>query len=345
MQIYIQELVYTSIFVIIFFIFSSKPFNYFCLNKLYKNINLKKNHLLSVLILIALSSCASKSPNVIREIIRDTVVVNKHTEKLESARMAKLEKYKISTNFYPAVGHDERVRFLIFHYTALDNPTSLRVLTQQQVSSHYLIPDDYTDSIYVLVDETKRAWHSGLSYWKGINNINFSSIGIEIVNPGYTTNTTESGETIRVFQDFSEYQIKKVASLTKDIINRYKIDPVNILAHSDIAPQRKHDPGPKFPWKRLYEEYGIGAWYETVHFDMYYRQFPYTEVNEYSFIYSMQSDLNKYGYEIQKTGEWDEQTKKVITAFQYHFRPEKYDGVLDAETWAILQSLNLKYRN
>lgn len=310
-----------------------------------KNSILKINQLISALVLILLASCASQPPKVIQEVIRDTIVINKQTDKLESTRMAKLDKYKISTNYYPAIGHDERIRFIIYHYTALDNETSLRVLTQQQVSSHYLIPDDYSDSIYVLVDETKRAWHSGLSYWKGINNLNFSSIGIEIVNPGYTTTTTETGETFRVFESFSEYQYNKIVALTKDLIDRYQIEPINILAHSDIAPQRKHDPGPKFPWKRLYEEHGIGAWYENVHFDMFYRQFPYAETQEFSFILSVQNDLNKYGYEIEKTGEWDEQTKKVITAFQYHFRPERYDGIMDAETWAILQSLNLKYRN
>ena len=299
---------------------------------------------------LLLSSCATKPPKVIREVIRDTVVINKKTDKYESVRMAKLDKYKVSTLHYPAFGQDERIRYLIMHYTALDNEKSLRVLTQQEVSAHYLVPNNTSDSIFILVDETKRAWHAGASYWKGVNNVNFSSLGIEIVNLGYTTDKTLMGDpdladAERHFYDYPTYQIKKVAALAKDIIDRYKIDPVNVLGHSDVATQRKHDPGPKFPWKRLYTEYGIGAWYEDVHKNMYFGQYPYADIDSFTFIQSVQSDLNKYGYEIQKTGIWDEQTQKVIMAFQYHFRPSQFDGVLDAETWAILQALNLKYRS
>jgi len=295
-------------------------------------------------------SCASNPPKVVKQVVRDTVIINTVTDKYESARVAKLNKSVISTSHYPAAGQDERVRFLILHYTALDNYKSIDVLTHQEVSAHYLVPDDFTDSIYVLVDETKRAWHAGASYWKGINNINFSSIGIEIVNQGYTTTTPVSGNpdlavANRYFYDFPQKQIDKVAELALDIIQRYKIDPVNVLAHSDVAPQRKHDPGPKFPWKKLYTDYGIGAWYEDAQKNIYLSQFPYLEKDSASFILSVQNDFEKYGYEIQKTGIWDEQTKKVITAFQYHFRPERYDGIMDAETWAILKALILKYRN
>ncbi len=305
---------------------------------------------ITLTLLFIITSCASQPPKVIKKVIRDTVIVNTITEKYESARIAKLNKSIISTSHYPAVGQDERVRFLILHYTALDNYKSLDVLTRQEVSAHYLVPDDFTDSIYVLVEETKRAWHAGASYWKNVNNVNFSSIGIEIVNQGYTTTTPVSGNpdlavTERYFYDFPQKQIDKVAELALDIIQRYKIEPVNVLAHSDVAPQRKHDPGPKFPWKKLYTQYGIGAWYEDVQKNMYLSQFPYAEMDSSSFILSVQNDLEKYGYEIQKTAIWDEQTKKVITAFQYHFRPERYDGVMDAETWAILKALILKYRS
>lgn len=300
--------------------------------------------------LLILASCASQPPKVIREVIRDTVIVNHKTEQYESARIAKLTRYPVSTSNYPANGQDERIRYLILHYTALDNEKSIRVLTQQEVSAHYLITDELNDSIYVLVDESKRAWHAGASYWKGVNNLNFSSIGIEIVNPGYTTTKEVQGNpdlasTTRVFYDFPYAQITKVAELSKDIIERYNIAPIHVLAHSDIAPQRKHDPGPKFPWKRLYTEYGIGAWYEEVHKNMYLNQFPWGEIETYASVLAYQQDFEKYGYEIQKTGIWDEQTKRVITAFQYHFRPERCDGYMDAETWAILKALVLKYRS
>lgn len=299
---------------------------------------------------LLIASCASQPPKVVKQIVRDTVVINSITEKYEYARFAKLDNYKVSTQHYPAKGQDERIRYLVLHYTAMDNEPSIRALTSNEVSSHYLVNDLNNDTIYALVDETKRSWHAGASFWKGVNNINFSSIGIEIVNKGYTTDKTLTGNpdlatATRYFFDFPEYQIKKVAELSKDIIDRYKIDPVNVVAHSDIAPQRKHDPGPKFPWKRLYQEYNIGAWYEESQKSIYLSQFPYAEMDSITFIQSVQSDFEKYGYEIQKTGMWDEQTKKVITAFQYHFRPERFDGFMDAETWSILKALILKYRN
>ncbi len=308
-----------------------------------------KIHFLVVILSFLIASCASQPPKVIKEIVRDTIVINKITEKYEYARFAKLDKYTVSTKHYPAKGQDERIRYLILHYTAMDNEPSIRVLTNNEVSSHYLISDINNDTIYALVDETKRSWHAGASFWKGVNNLNFSSVGIEIVNKGYTTDATVTGNpdlavASRYFFDFPEFQIKKIAELSKDIIERYKIDPVNVLAHSDIAPQRKHDPGPKFPWKMLYQKYNIGAWYEEHQKTMYFSQFPYDQVDSYTFILSVQQDLEKYGYEIQKTGMWDEQTKKVITVFQYHFRPERYDGIMDMETWAILKALILKYR-
>lgn len=310
---------------------------------------MKFSYYIGLLVVFIISSCASQPPKVIKQVVRDTVIINQTTDRYESVRMAKLDNFHISTSKYPAKGQDDRVRFLILHYTALNDSLSMKVLTQQEVSSHYLIPNDGSDSIYLLVDESKRSWHAGASFWKGINNLNFSSIGIEIVNQGYTgTFNTNADGTItdtRYFYDFPQKQVDKIAELCKDIIQRYKIDPVNVLAHSDVAPGRKHDPGPKFPWKYLYERHRIGAWYEDFHKQTYLGQFPYAEKDSMSFIQSVQADLEKYGYEIQKTGIWDPQTQKVIQAFQYHFRPEKYDGIIDAETWAILKALVLKYRS
>lgn len=316
---------------------------------------MKKTLILSAFSLFILWSCATPRPRakVVTRVVKEKVEVpqnsNKSLEKINPG-IAHLKDYRISSDYYPAVGHDERVRFLILHYTALDTNNSLNVLTQQQVSSHYLIPEEDYLPIYRLVDESKRAWHAGLSYWKGINNVNFSSIGIEIVNLGYSEKKEiykpkEYIEPIDYFYDFEEHQIKKVAALAVDIINRYNIDPVNVLGHEDVAPQRKSDPGPKFPWKRLYTEYNIGAWYEDAHKNIYLRQYPYDKIDDYSFILSVQQDFAKYGYEIQLTGTWDKQTEKVISKFQHHFRPERFDGTMDAETWAILQSLILKYRS
>lgn len=304
---------------------------------------MKKIQHLALLALFFIASCASQPPQIVKEVVKETVYV-KETQNAP-ATVAKLKKYKITTDHFPSVGQDERVRFLILHYTAIDNETSIRALTKNQVSAHYLVPDDRSNEIYHLVDESKRAWHAGVSSWKGINNINFSSIGIEIVNFGGYDGVDELGDPKIFYYHYPEHQIDKVGVLSKDIVERYNIDPVHVLGHSDVAPQRKPDPGANFPWKRLYDEYGVGAWYEEPHKEMYMAKYPYADVNSYSFILSVQKDLEKYGYEIQKTGEWDKQTKKVLIAFQCHFRPSNYSGIIDAETWSILQALNLKYRS
>ena len=125
------------------------------------------------------------------------------------------------------------------------------------------------------------------------------------------------------------------------------IPPTNILAHSDIAPTRKQDPGPLFPWKKLYEEHQIGMWYDEEKKQGFYPS-ALDDITilyeDASFIRKVQTSFKSFGYDIQITGMWDKQTKSVIEAFQYHFRPENYNGILDAETWSILQALIQKYK-
>lgn len=267
---------------------------------------------------------------------------NNSTVSFGSIVSANPKGYQVTKTYFPSVGQGFRQRFLILHYTALDNEKSIRVLTQQAVSSHYLVNDLPDNEIYQLVDENKRAYHAGISYWRNTTGLNDSSIGIEIVNTGYISDSLEKKQ----FYSFPEYQFRKVAALAKDIIERYMIPPTNVLAHSDVAPNRKQDPGPLFPWKRLYEEYQIGMWYDDGAKQNLYA--PALEeimisYNERKFILKVQETFNKFGYDIKITGVWDKQTQKVIEAFQYHFRPDKYEGVLDAETWAILQALLIKY--
>lgn len=299
---------------------------------------LSKKYTLSCISLLTLLSCGTKKTIVETKThtIRDTVYVQKNIHTSDNAVFAQLSDFNVTTSYFPAYGQDQRVRHVVLHYTSLNEEKSLRVLTQRDVSSHYLIGDGYDDNIYALVDENKRAWHAGVSKWKNIDNINFSSIGIEIVNE--TTGSVEID-----FKDYTEKQIQKTGKLVQDIVRRYNIEPTNVVGHSDISPDRKHDPGPKFPWKRLYDEYGVGAWYDESDKNFYLPLFDYSQFDNYSFIYQVQSDLRKYGYNITPTGSWDNQTKIVIRAFQYHFRPEKYDGILDAETWSILQALLKKY--
>ena len=283
-----------------------------------------------------LTSCATSKvpPKTVTKVIRDTVIINSKTDKPEMTRAAKLENYNVTTDYYPSISQDERVRFLVLHYTAINTELSLKVLTQKDVSSHYLINDYDDKQINLLVDETKRAWHAGISKWKGLDNLNFSSIGIEIVNLGNGTGG--------VFQPYPDDQIKKVGELSRDIVTRYNISPFNVVGHADIAPGRKPDPGPLFPRKNLYTDYGVGAWYDDADKYLFIQQYPWDTTSSV-FITQVQTDLKKYGYDVPANGMIDTQTKNAIIAFQMHFRPEKYDGIVDAETWAILKALNKKY--
>lgn len=250
-------------------------------------------------------------------------------------------KYNISTEYFPSIAYNERIRFLILHYTALDYLTSVEVLTKKNVSSHYLIPDDESKNINLLVSENKRAWHAGVSRWGKFASLNDNSIGIEIVNKGFVINDEK-----KEFFDYTEIQYKKIADLCKNIIVKYNIKPNYILGHSDIAPQRKNDPGPKFPWKRLYEEHQIGAWYNDSDKEYFLNiiksDFTFFDAEQ---IKKIQQEFYKYGYEISVNGIIDKKFKKIVTVFQHHFRPGNYDGNIDEETYAIILALNKKYKN
>lgn len=254
---------------------------------------------------------------------------------------AKPRGYKVTKTYFPAVSQNFRQKFIILHYTGIDNEKSIRVLSQQTVSAHYLVNDLPDNEIYQLVDENKRAYHAGISSWRGTENLNDTSIGIEVVN---VSTDIPGGYN---FVDYPDYQIAKVASLVKDIAERYQILPQNILAHSDIAPTRKEDPGPKFPWKKLYTDYGVGMWYDdAVKLSFQNQILPEefaAQMSTPSFIYKFQSMLKDFGYGLVPSGTIDKNTEKTVKAFQYHFRPENYSGVMDVETYAILQALLQKY--
>jgi N-acetylmuramoyl-L-alanine amidase len=228
-----------------------------------------------------------------------------------------------------AVGQESRVKFLILHYTAIDMPTSLRVLTEQEVSAHYLVGDDNPTTIYKLVDESQAAYHAGLSDWKGFSRLNPSSIGIEIVNLGYL-----DGPNGRTYIPFPQNQIDAVIGLVKEIVARHKIKPENILGHQEIAPQRKPDPGPLFPWKQLADA-GLIPWPDeslvSLQKAVYDQQMPD--------ITWFQKKLAQHGYLTPQTGQLDNATRNVITAFQTRYRPSNFDGNPDAETAAMLEVL------
>jgi N-acetylmuramoyl-L-alanine amidase len=245
--------------------------------------------------------------------------------------------YLVDTS-HRAVSTDSRIRHLVIHYTAGNYERSLDELTRGQVSAHYLLPEYETDGhavVLQLVPEQERAWHAGVSYWQGRNNINDSSIGIEIVNRGPFT--TDDGIS---WQPYTRFQLAIVKRLAADIIARYGIAPDCVVGHSDIAPGRKLDPGPLFPWKELAQN-GVGAWpdADTVRRYLAERD-PYQPIEN---IGLLQARLRQYGYDAPLTGRLDAATVQILIAFQLHFRAADYRGIADAETDAILAALLEKY--
>ncbi|MFF7707204.1 N-acetylmuramoyl-L-alanine amidase [Pseudomonas sp. NPDC007930] len=230
---------------------------------------------------------------------------------------------------HPSANYDSRVQFVVMHYTSASLERSLQLLTQGEVSAHYLIGDDANATVYKLVDEQYRAWHAGESEWAGRTWLNSSSIGIEIVNPGFQN--TANG---RVWYPYSEAQVQALLALLKDISSRYSIDARNFIGHSDIAPLRKQDPGPLFPWKRLAQA-GFGVWPDEAAVAQQKARF---DINPPSVTW-YQEQLARLGYAIPQSGTLDVQTQRVIGAFQMHYRPQRFDGVPDAQTAALVQVL------
>lgn len=252
--------------------------------------------------------------------------------------------YHIDTS-YLSPNQDARQMMLVLHYTALPLDETLRRFSSEEyaVSSHYVIPEQPVGqkfTVYNTVPDDKRAWHAGVSYWQGNRNLNPSSLGIELVNLGFP----ETDENLPLMQRrwypyASKQQIDVLAEIINKIVEKYKITPTRIVGHSDIAPGRKFDPGPLFPWKQLYTEHGIGAWFDDETLNFYRLYFPWQNN-----IQELQNKLSSYGYDVPSNGVFDEATQNAVNAFQMHFYPEKYDGVADVETVARLDALLEKYR-
>jgi N-acetylmuramoyl-L-alanine amidase len=223
-----------------------------------------------------------------------------------------------------AASQGSRVQFLVLHFTEGDFDNAMQILTEGPVSAHYLVRDD-PPTVYQLVDESRRAYHAGESSWQGYTQLNAASIGIEIVN---------RGDSLGEWQEFPKAQMDVVLALVKDIVRRHHIRPDRIVGHSDIAPQRKFDPGPRFPWKRLADE-GLISWPDATEVARRQRAF----VQQLPDVEWFQQRLSKQGYEVPLNGELDEATVLVIGAFQMRYRPARFDGMPDAETAAILDVL------
>jgi len=237
----------------------------------------------------------------------------------------------LAARFVPSPNFGERrgggrPNCLILHYTGMPTPeAALGWLTNpaSEVSSHYFVWED--GRIDQLVAETARAWHAGNAFWKGESDLNSASIGVEIVNPGHDGGSPS----------FPDRQIAATIALARDVLSRWRIPPERVLAHSDVAPGRKRDPGEAFPWRRL-KEGGVGHWVEPAPIG---GEALFRHDEEGPPVRALQAMLALYGYGLELTGVYDRRTRAVVEAFQRHFRPERVDGEADPSTVATLKAL------
>ncbi|MFN4090227.1 MAG: N-acetylmuramoyl-L-alanine amidase [Alphaproteobacteria bacterium] len=221
----------------------------------------------------------------------------------------------------PSPNHDARpggVDMLVLHYTGMrTGREAIERLRDPaaRVSAHYVVEED--GSVFRLVAEERRAWHAGVSFWQGRRGLNDVSVGIEIVNPGH-----EWG-----YRPFPAEQMRAVTGLSRAILARHPIPPDRVVAHSDIAPDRKQDPGELFDWRGLARA-GIGLWPDIA-------DAPAAPAAAGD----VQAALAAFGYDCPRTGDLDAATRIVLTAFQRRFRPSRIDGGADADCLARLRAL------
>lgn len=229
--------------------------------------------------------------------------------------------------FRPSPNFDDRPPgrapdMVVLHYTGMaTGEAALDRLcdSASKVSAHYMIAED--GLVHALVPEAKRAWHAGVSYWGGERDINGISIGIELVNPGHPYPGYAGG-----YRPFPEAQMTALEALLGGIVRRHAILPARVLGHSDVAPARKSDPGELFDWERL----------ARAGFGLMPQQSPPVGALD---VAALQADLARFGYDLAATGDYDEQTRLVVTAFQRHYRRKAVTGEADAETRAALADL------
>ena len=243
---------------------------------------------------------------------------------------------KTTLNYSPNFDHKKRslkqIKFIIFHYTGMKKESeAINRLTniQSEVSCHYLVKDN--GKIINIVPDLYIAWHAGKSSWRNYKSLNQNSIGIEITNPGHTFG----------YKKFSKKQIFSLVKLSKILIKKYKVNNKNILGHSDIAPQRKKDPGEKFPWEYLSKN-NIGLWHKLNKKELLKnRSFKADKIEKKLFF----NELYKIGYskKIPKNISKDRYLKCLTKAFQRRFRQELINGKIDRECLLISKNLLKKY--
>jgi len=222
---------------------------------------------------------------------------------------------------------DAEIDMILVHYTGMRSEgESIKILLDpnSKVSAHYLICE--SGKVIQMIDDELRAWHAGLSEWRGQKNVNDFSIGIELSNPGH-----EHG-----YRDFTKSQINSFIELTTGLKEKYNIKNHRILGHSDVSPDRKMDPGEKFDWKFL-ASHQIGLWLKEEEKNSELVN-GFKEDNSFVTlpVRTAQENLKEIGYSVNVNGLFDEVTKKVVIAFQRHFCPENLSGILDKETFSLI---------
>jgi N-acetylmuramoyl-L-alanine amidase len=237
----------------------------------------------------------------------------------------------LTAEVLPSPNHGERRGFarpnsIILHYTGLPTDEAAIALLRdpaREVSSHYVV--EHSGRVVQLVPEARRAWHAGVSCWRGERDMNSASVGVEICNAGHDGGLPK----------FPDRQIESVIALCRDIGTRCALRPERVLAHSDIAPARKRDPGERFPWNELARA-GVGHWAEA---GPPSPQALFARSQEGPPVRGLQTLFSLYGYELETTGVYDARTEIIVAAFQRHFRPAKVDGLADASTIDALRLL------
>jgi N-acetylmuramoyl-L-alanine amidase len=218
---------------------------------------------------------------------------------------------------------------MVLHYTGMQTAEGAVARLRDPsaaVSAHYVVDED--GRILRLVPEERRAWHAGKGEWQGETDCNAASIGIEIVNPGH-----EFG-----YRPFPDIQIAAVTALVADVRSRWTIPDARIIAHSDLAPERKQDPGELFPWKTLAAA-GHGLWFEPAPERIAALGPDLTVGDEGLGVIVMRAGLHRLGYGLKPGGSYDEDTRLTVEAFQRHWRPARVDGIADGETRATLMGV------
>ncbi|MZR32495.1 peptidoglycan recognition protein family protein [Sneathiella litorea] len=238
----------------------------------------------------------------------------------------------------PSPNYDQRgsgtpIDMLVLHYTGMPTANgALDRLTDEasKVSAHYLVRED--GQILALVKEEMRAWHAGVASWRGADNINARSIGVEIVNPGH-----EFG-----YRAFPAEQMVAVTALANGIVTRHAIPARNVVGHSDVAPDRKEDPGELFPWQALART-GVGLWYaeDTV---VSQECISLASGEQGANVFAVQKALKEIGYHVVVNGIYDAKLTNIVRAFQRHWRPSCVDGNADEETQAIIYAVLAEVR-